>query len=232
MAFHPYPQLIPRFFNIGGFGPPHGLTRASSWSWVDHPVSRLPPLTRRPFRTRFRCDFGPEGLGLAREEQLVGSLSKRHAVTRRITFRLRPLCKHMVSGTISLAYKAFFSPFPHGTGSLSVMNEYLALPDGAGFFARDFSGPVLLWILAGTRRWALTGLSPSLARLSSPLQLELVSSVWRVHTPARPKPHRFGLFPFRSPLLGEFLYWSLFLRLLRCFSSPGSLRCTYVFSAG
>ncbi len=37
----------------------------------------------------------------------------------------------------------------------------------------------------------------------------------------------FGLFPVRSPLLGE---CSLFLRVLRCFSSPGSLRLAYVFS--
>ena len=41
-------------------------------------------------------------------------------------------CKHTVSGTISLRYPRFFSPFPHGTGSLSVSQEYLALPDGAG----------------------------------------------------------------------------------------------------
>ncbi len=33
-------------------------------------------------------------------------------------------------------------------------------------------------------------------------------------------PCGFGLFPVRSPLLRE---WSLFLRVLRCFSSPGSL---------
>jgi hypothetical protein len=38
----------------------------------------------------------------------------------------------------------------------------------------------------------------------------------------------FGLLPFRSPLLREY---SLFLRVLRCFSSPRSLRSTYVFSA-
>ncbi len=37
---------------------------------------------------------------------------------------------------------------------------------------------------------------------------------------------RFGLFPVRSPLLGE---WSLFLRVLRCFSSSGSLPTDYVF---
>jgi hypothetical protein len=41
LAFHPYPQLIPRFFSIGGFGPPLGFTQASPWPWVDHPVSGL-----------------------------------------------------------------------------------------------------------------------------------------------------------------------------------------------
>ena len=41
MAFHPYPQLIPQVFNPGGFGPPRGLTRASTWPWVDHSASGL-----------------------------------------------------------------------------------------------------------------------------------------------------------------------------------------------
>ena len=40
-------------------------------------------------------------------------------------------------------------------------------------------------------------------------------------TPVRPEPHRFGLFPVRSPLLGESLTYFLFLLLLRCFSSQG-----------
>jgi hypothetical protein len=42
-------------------------------------------------------------------------------------------------------------------------------------------------------------------------------------------PHRFGLLPVRSPLLREY---SLFLEVLRCFSSPGSLHRAYVFSTG
>ncbi len=37
----------------------------------------------------------------------------------------------------------------------------------------------------------------------------------------------FGLLPFRSPLLGK---WSLFLGVLRCFSSPRSLLSGYVFT--
>ena len=39
------------------------------------------PLYCRPIQTRFRCGFTPEGLNLAQQVQLVGSLCKRHAVT-------------------------------------------------------------------------------------------------------------------------------------------------------
>ena len=38
----------------------------------------------------------------------------------------------------------FFSPFPHGTGSLSVDNEYLVLEDGPPIFGQDFTCPALL----------------------------------------------------------------------------------------
>ena len=53
----------------------------------------------------------------------------------------------MVSGSISLGYLPFFSPFPHGTSSLSVSQEYLAFPDGTGNFKGNFSGSPLLRIL-------------------------------------------------------------------------------------
>src|SRR5215471_12110299 len=53
-------------------------------------------------------------------------------------------CKRVVSGTISLPSQGFFSPFPHGTGSLSVASEYLALPDGPGGFKQGSSCPALL----------------------------------------------------------------------------------------
>lgn len=56
-------------------------------------------------------------------------------------------CRRTVSGTISLPYSGCFSPFPYGTGSLSVSEEYLALRDGARGFRQDFSGPALLRIL-------------------------------------------------------------------------------------
>lgn len=54
-------------------------------------------------------------------------------------------CTHTVSGSISLPSPGFFSPFPHGTSSLSVSKEYLALEDGPPIFKQDFTCPVLLF---------------------------------------------------------------------------------------
>ena len=67
--------------------------------------------------------------------------ARRHCIAAAPT-----ACRHTVSGTISLPCLGCFSPFPYGTGSLSVSEEYLALPDGAGRFRQDFSGPALLRI--------------------------------------------------------------------------------------
>ena len=72
----------------------------------------------------------------------------------------------MVSGTISLPSPGFFSPFPHGTRTLSVSREYLALPDGPGGFAQDYTCPALLRIPLRPRRAPDTGLSPATAALS------------------------------------------------------------------
>ena len=55
-------------------------------------------------------------------------------------------CRRTGSGTISLPCQGCFSPFPHGTGTLSVSREYLALPDGPGKFTQDSSCPALLRI--------------------------------------------------------------------------------------
>ena len=49
----------------------------------------------------------------------------------------------------------FFSPFPRGTGSLSVTQEYLALPSGLGGFTGDFSCPLLLGIQLGSCHFRL-----------------------------------------------------------------------------
>jgi hypothetical protein len=76
-------------------------------------------------------------------------------------------CKHMVSRSISFPYSGCFSPFPHGTCSLSVSQKYLALPDGSGRFRQDYTCPALLRILLGIQNISLTGLSPSMVEFSN-----------------------------------------------------------------
>ena len=66
---------------------------------------------------------------------------------------------------------------------------------------------------------SLTGLSPSLAGLPRPVLLAL-SVTFAVHTPARSRSG-LGSFLFARRYLGNRFFF-LFLRLLRCFSSPGS----------
>jgi hypothetical protein len=62
LAFHPYPQLIPQFFNTGGFGPPRGLTRASPWPWVDHSASGLEHATISPYSDSLSLRLPLDGL--------------------------------------------------------------------------------------------------------------------------------------------------------------------------
>ena len=118
-------------------------------------------------------------------------------------------CKHTVSGTISLPCSGCFSPFPHGTCSLSVSQKYLALPDGPGSFNQDFSCPDLLRIPIILLILTCTGLSPSMVWLSRHLPFHINNNVTGPSTPTTPKRYRFGLFPVRSPLLRESLLFSL-----------------------
>ena len=53
LEFLRYPHLIPTLFNGCGFGPPLPLTAASTWTWIDHPVSGLLLLTLALLRLGF-----------------------------------------------------------------------------------------------------------------------------------------------------------------------------------
>ena len=125
----------------------------------------------------------------------------------------------MVSGTISLFCSKFFSPFLHSTGSLSVSWEYLALRDGPRGFRQDFTCPALLRIPAFLKISTCTGLSPSMIQLSRWFYFEFL----KIMPVLQPRHCRnnigLGCFAFaRHYLRNHFCF--LFLRVLRCFSSP------------
>ena len=119
----------------------------------------------------------------------------------------------------SLRFLRSFSPFPHGTRALSVSQLYLALPDGAGRFRQDFSGPALLRVPAHDGSVRVRGCHPLWRRFPDTFHLVTVA-LCRPYNPPVHAPG-FGLIRVRSPLLAESLICSPFLRVLRCFSSPG-----------
>ena len=109
----------------------------------------------RPIKTRFRCAYTYR-LKLA---------SKTKSLTHYTKGTLSPLkeaptvCRRPVSGSVSLPLSGCFSPFPHGTGTLSVNKEYLALEGGPPMFRQNFTCSALL----NTSDLAShTGLSPIL----------------------------------------------------------------------
>ena len=57
--------------------------------------------------------------------------------------------------------------------------------------------------------------------LSNTVRLSFLNGLWSP-SPLKYYYSRFGLFRFRSPLLSESFVYFLFLRVIRCFSSPGS----------
>ena len=123
-----------------GFGPPLRITATSTCSWLDHPVSGLIQVTYRSIKTCFRYAYTYR-LKLATQ---TNSLTH---YTKGTPSRLKDAstaCRHSVSDSISLPCSGFFSPFPHGTCSLSVIKEYLGLEGGPPMFRQDFSCPALL----------------------------------------------------------------------------------------
>ena len=100
----------------------------------------------RPYQTRFRSGSGPEGLNLhvssnSPDHNAKGTPSGTYAPSDRLSahgFRIS-FTRHL----------ACFSPFPHGTSALSVIEEYLGLEGGPPRFAQDSTWPALLGIPLG-----------------------------------------------------------------------------------
>ena len=153
------------------FGPPLG----------DYPNFTLPmgrshgfasaPAGSRPIQTRFRCASGPEGLKLASQEQLVGSLCKRHAVILTLQPALRPL--------VSARFQVLFTPllavlftFPSRYWSAIGLSGVFSLGGWSPHVQTGFrvSRPTRITIIS----LLLTGLSPSVALLSRQLLLKII----------------------------------------------------------
>ena len=130
-------------------------------------------LLNRPIKTRFRYGYTYR-LNLATQSNSLTHYAKGTRSNLKIKERTlnrsnssSTACRQTVSGTISLPSPGFFSPFPHGTSSLSVAGVYLALGDGPPSFPQGSTCPAVLgYPIQQVQSISLTGLSPSMASLS------------------------------------------------------------------
>ena len=162
MAFHSYTRLIRKLFNAYRFGPPSRVTGTSPWTSVDHPVSRLPPPTRRPVQARFHCGAGTETPYLAGDGNSQAHYAKgtpSHGVL--FTFPSRYWYTIGLTGVFSLAG---WSRRIRAGLHVSRVTQGSAMP------------------AAASRK----GLSPAMAGLSRPFRSLLAVQHRGPTTPARP----------------------------------------------
>ena len=120
LAFNPFPQLIHQFCNIGWCGPPLPVTAGSPWPWNAHPVSGLVRATFwSPYSDSVSLWLRQERLN---QQRTANSVAHSSIGTWWHTRRRAPTCLETsrFQDTISLPLSGYFSPFPHGTCSLSV----------------------------------------------------------------------------------------------------------------
>jgi hypothetical protein len=119
LAFHRSPQLIRTFCNRSRCGPPRACSARFGLATVRSPGFGSTRHDSSPLRTRCRCGSTCPWLSLPPRRltrRLILQKARRHQITLAPTGRGRT-----VSGSISLPSPGCFSPFPHGTGSLSVV---------------------------------------------------------------------------------------------------------------
>ena len=194
LEFLPYPHLIPTLFNGCGFGPPLPLTAASTWTWIDHPVSGLPPLTLALLR-----------LGFPTAPHLRCLTLPVSATRRTVLQKVRGRAYKALPQLVDTGFQVLFhSPpgvlftFPSQYYALSVTKKYLALRGGPRSFRQGFSCLVLLWILLDDLGFRIRGFHS--LRPDFPVRSPILRLPQRSPNPAM-HASRFGLFPFRSPLL-------------------------------
>ena len=218
MEFLPYPHLIATLFNGCAFGPPLPLTAASSWTWVDHPVSGLPILTSRPVKTRFPFGSVALPLNLASTGNSPDRSTKSTPSTS-IYHRCPTACKHRVSGSLSLPSRG---PFHLSFTVLCTIGHRVVFSLGgwspllpAGFLvSRGTPDPAML-----RDCFAYGALTPS-GRLSQNLSATSALAISQSSTPVRTRTGLGSSYFARRYFRNRCFF--LFLALLRCFSSGGS----------
>ena len=163
------------------------------------------------------CNSTPYSDSLSLRLRLNISLTLLQTITRWLMMQkarghagIAPVALPLLIGdqgfrSISLPSSGVFSPFPHGTSSLSVSGEYLALEDGPPSFAQDCTCPELLRIPLRKGSDFSYGAITRCGRSFQTVRLSKALSYLCGPTTPAGRTGRFRLVPLRSPLLRESL---------------------------
>jgi hypothetical protein len=232
LAFHPYPQVIPALCNGHGFGPPRACSARFTLPMGSSPGFGSFQRDCAPFRTRFPSGSGCRCLSLA-----TPKYSSAHSTKGTPSLPGNPESSDRLEAH---GFRIYFTPL---VGVLFTIPSrywftigrwsYLALGGGPPSFPPNVTCWAVLTVPDHWRRVVVdygtltlcgvpfqhpsSDVRPAQRGPCEVLHLDRTTPPWQ-RSHAR-TPQRFGLCPVRSPLLGAS---SLFLGVLRCFSSPGS----------
>ena len=202
------------------FGPPQSFTSASTCSWLGHQVSGLRQDTFRSLQTRFRFGSVPLTLNLASHRNSPAHSTKG---TTSHAYGALSACKLTVSGSLSLPSRGSFHlslTVLFAIGHMvvfSLTGWSPCLPSGFLVSRRtpDSAKPFLVFAYGIV---TLYDLPFKTVRLTSQV-------LFRGPYPGRISAPGLGCSDFARHYFRNRFYF-LFLRVLRCFSSPGSPRNT------
>ena len=202
MAFHPYPQVIAAVFNRRAFGPPRGLTPASACPRIAHPASR----PRRGTQVALlRLAFAPAPFRLTSPRasdslahSTKGTPSHPQRVLRLLVGARFQVLFHSPPGVLFTFPSRYWSTIGHW--------RVLRLGGWSPLLPTGFHVSGGTRVPGGGDRGSAYGALTLYRRPSHavPLPRSFVTAQCLVPRPRRGlRSRRFGLFPVRSPLLGE-----------------------------
>ena len=205
------------------FGPPQRFTIASTCSWLGHSVSGLRQHTSHPLQIRFRFDFVTVSLNLACHRNSPAHSTKG---TRSHSYGALSACKLTVSGSVSLPSRGSFHLSLTVLFSIGHMVVFSLwgwspfLPSGF-LVSRRTPDSASLAQRFNYRGFTFFAIPFQVFRLR--ITILLTRSI-----PRENYSHGLGSSDFARHYFRNHCCF-LFLRVLRCFSSPGSL-CITIYS--
>ena len=202
MAFHPYPQVIAAVFNRRAFGPPRGLTPASACPRIAHPASRprrgtqvaLLRLAFAPAPSRLTSPRASDSLA----HSTKGTPSHPQRVLRLLVGARFQVLFHSPPGVLFTFPSRYLSAIGH--------RRVFRLGGWSPLLPTGFHVSGGTRVPGGGDRGSAYGALTLYRRPSHavPLPRSFVTAQCLVPRPRRGlRSRRFGLFPVRSPLLGE-----------------------------